>query len=72
MHYGSSTEVRTKVANLQDEYDDLFFGLLEQLRRQDISTDTYQKLMLEACARPGLVQSLAGAMERVDRTDKEE
>ena len=72
MQQSGSTEVRTKVANLQREFDELFSGLLEQLRRQEISSDTYQKLMLEVCGRRDLAQSLVPAMARVNRTEKAE
>ncbi len=72
MQQSGRADVRTKVANLQPEFDELFFDLLEQLRLNEISTDTYQQLMVAACSRPDLVDALSDAMERVDRAGQAE
>ncbi|MEM9356067.1 MAG: hypothetical protein AAGB04_07635 [Pseudomonadota bacterium] len=72
MQQSGRADVRTKVGNLQSEFDELFFDLLEQLRAKEVSTDTYQQLMVEACSRPDLVDALSDAMERVDRAGQAE
>ena len=72
MQQSGRADVRTKVANLKPEFDELFFDLLEQLRTKDLSTHTYQKLMADACSRPDLIDALSDAMERGDRAGQAE
>ena len=72
MQQSGRTDVRTKVGTLQTEFDELFFDLLEQLRSNEISTETYQKLMFAVCSRRDLAGAVSDATTRVDQTGQAE
>lgn len=72
MQQRSADTIRTKVANLDAEFDDRFFALLERLRSREIDTETFQRRMLDVCGEPRLHRSLHDAMARVDRSNEAE
>ncbi len=72
MNVSNPPEVRTKVANLRADYDELFFELLESLRRGEISSSDYQSAMRKTCRRLDLHDAFGDVMQRVDQTNEAE